>query len=628
MNKSLKKTLVLTLCVVLCIFNTFACFAELIPLKPADSAVGKITVKLESDAGETTTGMRATAYRIIKVNVDNVSEAGQDEVYQPKEPVYYWAPGVAQWVAAQEKYKGYIDTTNGNAVTDAYIQFVKDENAPSDDPEYIGFIDELTAAIRNNLILADKGGVEGINFKIEDGQYVLGGGKDADDKEIPLVQTAAFAGDTATVSNLSKGSYIVLIENGRRIYQPAVANLTPVYYSEYNGTDTGFDGPGWYVTSPAPLTIKAKDVSLTKTVSTKATVPGGDAVTSAMTQTVYFTIFADVPQYSAAAISETFGITDRLSKGLTLKADTIEVYGVNADKSEKLLTNKTEYDYSALTLTEEQKPTYSGGFLVNFQPYYDDVSVYSKVKIFYEATVNNSAVLGSAGNPNEVELAYANNPYMDKSVKTIDDDAVVYTYGFKLTKTNETEEIRLPGAVFTVEKLAEDGKSWGKVHFSAGSNGVYEHNLSGTQDRVETGNTVGEEDAKDDSMLGILMLKGLDVGTYRITEVQAPAGGYVLLKNPIEFYIVDEISMVDANKVEVPDGILETVTNGVGTKTNRTDADGIAGYVTRLVKNSTGFDLPLTGGMGTILFTVGGAALIVGAVVLLLVANRKKSRCN
>ena len=65
------------------------------------------------------------------------------------------------------------------------------------------------------------------------------------------------------------------------------------------------------------------------------------------------------------------------------------------------------------------------------------------------------------------------------------------------------------------------------------------------------------------------------------------------------------------------DGILDDGKVNSGVKT---------GYLALTVKNSKGFDLPLTGGMGTILFTAGGIVLVAGAVVLLLVANKKKSR--
>ena len=51
------------------------------------------------------------------------------------------------------------------------------------------------------------------------------------------------------------------------------------------------------------------------------------------------------------------------------------------------------------------------------------------------------------------------------------------------------------------------------------------------------------------------------------------------------------------------------------------------GVFTVRISNKTGFKLPITGGTGTVIFTVVGIALMVGAVVL-LVLSRKKSKAK
>lgn len=102
--------------------------------------------------------------------------------------------------------------------------------------------------------------------------------------------------------------------------------------------------------------------------------------------------------------------------------------------------------------------------------------------------------------------------------------------------------------------------------------------------------------------------------------MQAPAGGYVLLKDPIPFSIVDDKNAVGESGN--PDGIPEDKESGA----NISGENAENGYVLYSVPNSKGFDLPLTGGMGTLLFTVGGVILFAAAVVLLVLVNRKKSR--
>ena len=55
--------------------------------------------------------------------------------------------------------------------------------------------------------------------------------------------------------------------------------------------------------------------------------------------------------------------------------------------------------------------------------------------------------------------------------------------------------------------------------------------------------------------------------------------------------------------------------------------EGDTDYLVEIVfPNERGFDLPLTGGAGTILFTIGGLVLIGGAVALLIFSPKKKNR--
>lgn len=79
---------------------------------------------------------------------------------------------------------------------------------------------------------------------------------------------------------------------------------------------------------------------------------------------------------------------------------------------------------------------------------------------------------------------------------------------------------------------------------------------------------------------------------YYLVETQAPSG-YNLLDNAV--------------KVNFTDAEVEA-TNGVYTVE---------------VPNSSGIQLPITGGTGTVIFTIIGIALMVGAVVLFVVSRKK-----
>lgn len=103
----------------------------------------------------------------------------------------------------------------------------------------------------------------------------------------------------------------------------------------------------------------------------------------------------------------------------------------------------------------------------------------------------------------------------------------------------------------------------------------------------------------------MLTLSGLDAGTYYLTETKAP-DGYNKLGSPVKITITDTD----------PNGIVDDGTGG---------ADGADGYVEQTVENSDGFQLPTTGGIGTILFTAGGVLLMgLGVIVLVFVILRRR----
>lgn len=565
MKKRLLQLGAVILCIMMCLCGTVSVFAAMLPLEDKDSANAVIKVTV-GQAGETVpNGMRATAFRIITVNVvDGMAGGGEGgPAWQPAEPVYSWAKGVRNWVAASD-YSAYVDVDNNYAVTDAY------RNATDED--VAAFIDALAAAIKHGDTGFEKG---------EDNLF--------EDSNDPLVKSAVFeGGSTTSIDGLSKGSYIVLIENGNKIYKPSVVNFTPKWLSEA-------DKPGWYIETPAAVEIKAAEVSLDKTVSNSEAGPFVSAVNAGISDTVYYNITAPVPAYPEKALDKAFVIEDTLPTGLTLQ-DAPKVYG----DSVELATGTGAYTYT----------TTANGYTITFD--YSKIAAYENVTVKYSAILNKNAVLGSAGNINTAKLTYTNNPYIENGRKTINDSAIVYTYGLQLTKTNnvngENAEL-LPGAVFRVQRNVNG--TWQTVHFVDEGNNVYRRALSagGASTLIDLV-TSGAEGA----MKGCLDLRGLDAGQYQLVEVEAPAGGYVLPKEPIPFTIQDD---VDSEGKGNMDGILDDgkVNSGVQT-----------GYLALTVKNSKGFDLPLTGGMGTILFTAGGIILVAGAVVLLLVANKKKSR--
>ena len=232
----------------------------------------------------------------------------------------------------------------------------------------------------------------------------------------------------------------------------------------------------------------------------------------------------------------------------------------------------------------------------------------SVITVEYTAKLNENAVLGSAGNPNEVYLEYSNNP--NKSEKgnnetgeTPKDVVIVFTYKTIINKV-DSENAPLTGAAFKLEKLIK-GKD--------GAAGTWTTVKEFTVDETTTSFT----------------FSGLDDGQYKLTETKTPAGYNTI--DPIYFVIeathdatadtpaltVLKAYLTDENgnkKTEVKDG--ETVNIDLGT------VDLTAGSITTTVVNKSGSELPSTGGIGTTIFYVLGGVLVLAAVVLLVTKKR------
>ena len=232
----------------------------------------------------------------------------------------------------------------------------------------------------------------------------------------------------------------------------------------------------------------------------------------------------------------------------------------------------------------------------------------SVITVEYTAKLNENAVLGSAGNPNDVYLEYSNNP--NKSEKgnnetgeTPKDVVIVFTYKTIINKV-DSENKPLTGAAFKLEKL-----------------------IKGKDGAADTWTTVKEFTV--DETTTSFTFSGLDDGQYKLTETKTPVGYNTI--DPIYFVIEathDETAdaptlktlnayLTDANgnkQTEMKDG--ESVNIDLGT------VDLTAGSITTTVVNKSGSKLPSTGGIGTTIFYVLGGVLVLAAVVLLVTKKR------
>lgn len=484
-----------------------------------------------------------------------------DNANQPVDPVYEWVDALAGWV--RENYSAYIGTGTDNSVQEAFSTAEADDIA--------AFYDALAAQIRSNSITLDS-------------------------------VTAKADGGAVDITVRTMGNYLVLVENGMNVYSPSAVNLVPVWNDE---TDA------WEMSTPAKVELKSKEVSVTKTAETA----DDSDITASIGDRVNYTVTADVPGYPAATLdkNKTFNIYDTLQAGLTLDADSIRVTGYvggTDGTATDLTAENAGNSYYTLTTTgavDLGREGVSFSLVFNYDNLKNEGDVkFDTIQVAYSAVVDKDALVfnsnADSGNlGNTAKLSYSNNPYATTvSYKDVTDDAKVYTYGIKITKVDSDDDSQLlPGAEFTVS-LSEDGSN--PISFVKTGDGAYRKAESGT----ETGDTTVTVGAEGSGVQGMLTLSGLDADTYYLTETKAP-DGYNKLGSPIEITITD---------TDPADGIVNDGADG---------ANGADGYVEQTVKNSDGFQLPTTGGIGTILFTAGGILLMgLGVIVLVFVILRRR----
>ena len=386
------------------------------------------------------------------------------------------------------------------------------------------------------------------------------------------------------------GAYLILVEGGVSIYSPGFAQVYPQYdkeKKEWNLAGNTID-----------VIVKAEEPTIDKEVE-DPTVGIGDEVT--------YTLTIDVPQYPENALSKKFVFGDRLPQGLDFKDGTVEI----KTKTGTVLTDCFE---------KVEHPDEAGATFEYKVKNYDDLKTKlggeTSIIVTYQATVNEKAINGAENLVNEAYINYNNDPYTNDGSEKQTDTEKLYTYNLKIVKVDATNKAtKLSGAEFELRKE----KKTNDAMFFIGENGSYR---------------VAKEDEQGTTTLttdndGNIQIKGLDTGKYILTEIKAPDGYHLPGDADITITITDD---ADTSAVEGADGNLDRIT---------AESDGglipdEEGFVTVdpgysdtgvvTVQNSEyGFALPLTGGPGTVIFSVAGVAIMGIAVAVIVSARRKRA---
>lgn len=294
---------------------------------------------------------------------------------------------------------------------------------------------------------------------------------------------------------------------------------------------------------------------------------------------------------------------------------------IDADKIHVYHYNGTEIDNSKYAVVRDNTQK---GFVLTFNNPREDLAgdAGKTITIRYKATLDKDAVTTIDGNPNTVELEYTNRIGSDgqpagDSTDKIHDDAIVYTFAVNIVKTAADKNTPLSGVEFDLyEEVAEktEGTVLGSTIGMTGENAEKYYKL------VKHLTTDG---------YGKVSASGLEKGTYYLVETKT-AEGYNLLKEPVKVDLNFVYSETWDERKEYVEGAL--VKHDVdynrqnafekGT-TNATELT--SGSITANIINRKGFNLPTTGGFGTLLFSGIGVLLVVAGVGVLL-SLKKKNR--
>ena len=254
------------------------------------------------------------------------------------------------------------------------------------------------------------------------------------------------------------------------------------------------------------------------------------------------------------------------------------------------------------------------------------------VTITYNAVVKDTAVVGGNGNSNNAKLTYTNKINSDNTpgttTNTIEDSAVMYSFGIKVVKTAEDGNTPLLGVVFDLYREAKLGET-----SIVDAETVKKAGLDSTKSwiLVKSGLTTNASGIIDtsDSTNATNYTHGLANGDYYLVETKT-VDGYNLLTKPVEVKL-DVTATTTWQKTNVYDASGNLVKHGTVTKTtfthtsNNGDATKTELAVAKVI-NRKGFTLPVTGGFGTLLFSGIGVLLVLAGVGVLFSLKKKSNR--
>lgn len=320
-----------------------------------------------------------------------------------------------------------------------------------------------------------------------------------------------------------------------------------------------------------------------------------------------------------------FILTDT-PKGIVDNVDSVEIYSKLPDASnsqEEKLSKGTDYtvkkngDGFVVTFDMGRVGGYKGQTLY--------VCYTAKLKTNTDGTL--AGTTSTTGNPNTIDLTYSNKINItpgeeDENNSHIKDDAVVYSFEIDVTKTADTiNGDALPGVKFDLYKQVEKGKDANALKDTTAKNYGF--------DTTNADYVLVKSDLTTDAE-GKISYKGLANGTYWLRETKT-VDGYNLLASPVKVELKLTYKLAWEENKEYKNNTLvkhdyKVKEETFGEKATQGADGNNYGIASANIVNKKGFQLPVTGGFGTLLFSGIGVLLVLAGVAVLFSMKKKNDR--
>ena len=425
--------------------------------------------------------------------------------------------------------------------------------------------------------------------------------------DIPSTMSSYFTKDTA--GNISATAALDLSdENVQAVLKTwAEANVTAQAVSDGSELEFTKLPYGYYIitTTQGETLLTVDSTRPSAEVIDKNTTPPIDNPTKTadddnvfIGQTVTYTVSFGTANYDGTEQITAYKIADNFANGVLTN---VQVTGIKVDGV--AATTPVKYTDAETALTVPFAWTSGKTISIDWVDE-NGASAYANgatLEITYTATVAASAQIDGDGNVNTVNLTYTtdeDHPYQFPVTETI------YTYAIAIQKVDQAGG-PLAGAKFQLPFYVQATAD--------ATDGAY----------IYAGTTAGDGLVNEltTPATGLIIVKGVEAGTYSITETEAPKG-YNKLGAPVTVTAVQTGSTTtssttyydaDGNEVGQDD---PKVDHNVTVTIDDLSATPV------VVVNKTGTELPSTGGIGTTIFYIIGAILVIGAGVVLVTRRR------